>query len=130
MEVWNLDFVHQVPGNPTSEAAFGLPPCHKQVFSYIMYAFAIVVTLPTLRSTMKEKTSLLLGHKLFGAQFSLNNNQYKATQEERPVHLIFSLHATIILQWNMTCKYTLRCQQMFQLCGLGGISEILLGRFQ
>lgn len=28
------------------------------VFSYIMYAFAIVVTLPTLRSTMKEKTSL------------------------------------------------------------------------
>lgn len=28
------------------------------VFSYIMYAFAIVVTLPTLRSTMREKASL------------------------------------------------------------------------
>ncbi|CAK9096900.1 unnamed protein product, partial [Durusdinium trenchii] len=30
------------------------------VFSYIMYAFAIVVTLPTLRSTMKEKRSLTI----------------------------------------------------------------------
>lgn len=35
-----------------------------KVFSYIMYAFAIVVTLPTLRSTMREKASLPLGKKL------------------------------------------------------------------
>ena len=109
-----LENIHQVPGShfrvvyitTCRSTLWPAEKCHKQqVFSYIMYAFAIVVTLPTLRSTMKEKTSLLLGIcQLFGERLGVNNKMYKPTQKERPVHLKFHVN-------------TLRCQQMFSGAG-------------